>query len=41
MDQMKDLKVKDLRLLLCYNLRSETFKGSPKKVELVEAVTEF
>ena len=35
----KNFKVKDLWLLLCYHIRSERLKASPKKVELVEAVT--
>ena len=37
MDHIKNLKVKDLSVLLCYNFRSEKLKGSPNKVELVEA----
>ena len=38
MDHTNNLKVKDLRVLLCYHFGSEILKGSPKKVELVEAV---
>ena len=38
MDHINNLKVKDLRVLLCYDFGSEKFKGSPNKVELVGAV---
>ena len=41
MDHINNLKVKELRVLLCYHLGSEKLKGIPKKVELVEAVTGF
>ena len=33
--------VKELRVLLCYNFGLERLKGIPKKVELVEAVTDL
>ena len=35
MDHINNLKVKDLRVLLCYHFGSEKLKGIPKKVELV------
>ena len=38
MDHINNLKVKDLRVLLRYHFGSEKLKGSPKKVEIVEAV---
>ena len=38
MDHINNLKVKDLRVLLCYHFGSEKLKGSPNKVELVGAV---
>ena len=41
MDHIKNLKVKELRMLLHYHFRSEKLKSSPNKVELVEAVTDF
>ena len=41
MDHINTLKVKDLRLLLRYHSGSERLKGTPKKVELVEAVTDL
>ena len=41
MDHINNLKVKDLRVLLCYHFGSEKLKGIPKKVELVEAVKYF
>ena len=37
-DHIKTLKVKELRVLLCYQFGSERFKGTSKKMELVEAV---
>ena len=37
MDHINNLKVKDLRVILCYYFGSENFKGCPKKVELVGA----
>ena len=41
MDHINNLKVKDLRVLLRHHFGSEKLKGSPNKVELVEAVTYF
>ena len=41
MDHIKKLKSKDLKVLLHYYSRTEKLKASPKKVELVEAVTEL
>ena len=41
MDHINNLKVKELRVLLCYHFGSERLKGTPKKVELVEAVTDL
>ena len=41
MYRIKNLKVKQLMVLLRHPFRSEIFKGIPKKVELVEAVTGF
>ena len=41
MDHINNLKVKDLRVLLCYHFGSEKLKGRPKKVELVENVRYF
>ena len=38
MDNINNLKVKDLRVVLCYHFGSEKLKGSPNKLELVEAV---
>ena len=35
MDHINNLKVKDLRFLLCYHFGSEKLKGIPKKLELV------
>ena len=40
-DHINTLKVKELRVLLCYQFGSERLKGTPKKVELVEAVTDL
>ena len=39
MDYTKNLKVKDLKVLLCYYFGSEKMNGSPKRVELVETIT--
>ena len=39
MDHIKNLKMKGLKLLLCYYSGSERLKGGPKKLELLEAVT--
>ena len=41
MDHINNLKVKDLRVLLCYQFGSEHLKGIPNKVELVGAVDFF
>ena len=41
MDHIKKLKSKDIKVLLYYYFGSEKLKVSPKKVELVEAVTEL
>ena len=41
MDHINNLKVKDLRVLIQYHFGSEKLKGIPKKLELVEAVTDF
>ena len=41
MDHINNLKLKELRVLLRYHFGSERLKGSPKKVELVEAVTDL
>ena len=41
MDHINTLKIKELRVLLRYNFGSERLKGTPKKVELVEAVTDL
>ena len=41
MDHINNLKVKDLRVLLCYHFGSEKWKVIPKKVELVETATIF
>ena len=41
MDQINNLKVKELRVLLLYHFGLERLKGIPKKVELVEAVTDL
>ena len=35
MDHINNLKLKDLRVLLCCHFGSENLKGRPKKVELV------
>ena len=41
MDHINILKVKELRVLLRYHFGSEKLRGSPKLVELVEAVTDL
>ena len=41
MDHINTLKVKELRVLLLYHFGLERLKGTPKKVELVEAVTDL
>ena len=41
MDHINNIKFKELRVLLHYHFGSERLKGSPKKVELVEAVTDL
>ena len=41
MDYINNLKVKELRVILRYHFGSERLKGSPNKVELVEAVTDL
>ena len=41
MDHIIKLKVKEIMVLNRYRFWSEKLKGSPKKVELVEAVTDF
>ena len=41
MDNTKNLKVKDLKVIICYYLGSENLKGIPIKLGLVEAVTEL
>ena len=41
MDHINNLKVKELRVLLCYHFGSERLKGTPNKVELVEDVTDL
>ena len=41
MDHINNLKVNDLRVLLCYHFGSEKLKGVPNKLELVEAVKDF
>ena len=38
---INNLKVKDLRVILCYHFGLENLKGVPKKVELVETITDF
>ena len=40
MDHINNIKLKELRVLLCYHFGSEKLKGTPKKLELVEAFTE-
>ena len=41
MDHINILKVRELRVLLRYQFGPERLKGSPNKVELVEAVTDL
>ena len=41
MYHINNLKLKYPKVLLSYNIGSEKFRGRPKKVELVETVTEF
>ena len=41
MDHINNLKVKDIRVFLCYHFGLEKLKEIPNKVELVEAVTYF
>ena len=41
MDHINNLKVKEIQVLLRYHFKSERLKGSPMKVELVEAVTDL
>ena len=41
MDHIYNLKVKELQVIPRYHFGSERLKGSPKKVELVEAVTDL
>ena len=41
MDHINILKVKEIWVLLRYHFGSERLKGTPKKVELVEAVTDL
>ena len=41
MDHINILKVKEVWVILCYHFGSERLKGSPNKVELVEAVTDL
>ena len=41
MDHINNLEVKDIRVLIHYHFRTEKLNGTPKKVELMEAVTDF
>ena len=41
MDHPKNLKVKDLKLLLCSYFGSEKLKGVPNKVEVVDFATDL
>ena len=41
MYHLKNLKVKDPRVLLQYHFRSEKLKGITKKVELVEVISDI
>ena len=41
MDHINNLKVKDIGVLLHYHFGSETLKGIPKKVEIVEDITDL
>ena len=38
---INNLKVKDIRVILCYHFGSDKLKGIPIKVEIVEAVKYF
>ena len=40
-DYINNLRMKELGVLLRYHFGSENLKGIPKKVKLVEAVTDF
>ena len=40
-DHINILEVKELRVLISYQFESERLKGSPKKVKIVEAVTDL
>ena len=41
MDHINNLKAKELHVLLHYQFGLERLKGSPKKMEFVEAVTDL
>ena len=41
MDHINNLKVKELRVLLCYHFGSERLKGTQNKLKLVEAVKDL
>ena len=41
MDHINNLKFKELQVLLHYHFGSEWLTGTPKKAELVEAVTDL
>ena len=41
MDNIKNLKLKGLKVVICYHFRSEKLKGVPNKLELAEAVTDM
>ena len=41
MDNIKNIKVKETKVLIYYHLSSERLKGIQNKVELVKAVTEL
>ena len=41
MYHINNLKFKELWVLFCYHFRLESLKGIPKKLELVEAVTDL
>ena len=38
---INNLKLKEIRVMICYHFGSEKLKAIPNKVELLEAVTEF
>ena len=40
-DHINKIKVKELQVILSYQFGLERLKGTPKKVELVEAVTDL